>query len=132
MIYNDYWYQKRLKASLYMVGGPGITFATSTAVGNADAVTRFLLANAARIGYAQSAPTEVPAQRAHLLRASEATRHACSSNDGRALRESLQPTPRLPRGYPEVALRLPCRMPCWTESPADEIPRRLNLRFPRN
>ena len=82
MIYSNYWYQKRLKASLYMVGGPGTTFATSTVVGSADAVTRFLLANAAHIGYAQSAPTEVPAQRAHLLRASEATRHACSSNDG--------------------------------------------------
>ena len=41
-----------------MVGGPGITFATSTAVGNADAVTRFLLANAGTecryFGYSES------------------------------------------------------------------------------
>ena len=64
-----------------MVGGPGITFATSTAVGHADAVTRFLQVNAAQVGYAKPASTEAPALRAHLLRASEATRHVCSSAD---------------------------------------------------
>ena len=82
MIYSNYWYEKRLKSTLYMVGGPGISFATSTAVGNADAVIRFLQVNAAQVGYAKSASTKAPALRAHLLRASEATRHACSSSDG--------------------------------------------------
>ena len=82
MIYSDYWYEKRLKSTLYMVGGPGTTFDTSTAVGTADAVTRILQAYAAQNGYAKTASREVPALRAHLLRTSQATRQACSSSDG--------------------------------------------------
>ena len=72
MIYNNYWYQKKQKLALNMVGGPGTTFDTSTAVGHADAEIRFLQAFAAQDGYARTASTEVPALRAHLLRTSEA------------------------------------------------------------
>ena len=66
-----------------MVGGPGMPFDTSTAVGQADAACRFLQALAAQDGYAQTASTEAPAQRAHLLRAGEAARHVCSLTDSR-------------------------------------------------
>ena len=66
-----------------MVGGPGTPFDTSTAVGQADAACRFLQALAAQDGYAQTASTEAPAQRAHLLRAGEAARHVCSLTDSR-------------------------------------------------
>ena len=56
-------------------------FDTSTAVGQADAACRFLQALAAQDGYAQTASTEAPALRAHLLRAGEAARHVCSLAD---------------------------------------------------
>ena len=80
--YSETGVLRRPTVTQYMVGGPGITFDTSTAVGHADAEIRFLQAFAAQDGYARTASTEVPALRAHLLRTSQATRQACSSSDG--------------------------------------------------
>ena len=59
MIYTPYWYEKRLRSTLNMVGGPGISFATSIKAGQADAVHRFLQAYAAHFREAKSVSAEM-------------------------------------------------------------------------